>query len=164
MFKVIERPNDFIKTSKSANAGDKKEYRRNTERKEFWVKLNEILVERGKPFNLRKPTTDHWYDIAIGTSEAHIAINLVNKDNIIVVELYIQNNKALFDQLFASKSEIEDELKMEFVWDRLDGKKASRIKHQIEGLNFDDHSNYRELINEVIDKAVKMRTVFKKYI
>ena len=48
-------------------------------------------------------------------------------------------------------------------WRRLDDKKASRIMHKIYGLNFDDHSNYGELMNEMIDKAVKFISAFKKY-
>ena len=31
----------------------------------------------------------------------------------------------------------------------------------IDGLNFDDHSNYDKLIEEAIDKAIAMRDVFK---
>ena len=48
-------------------------------------------------------------------------------------------------------------------WDRLDGKKASRIKHDIPSLDFNDHSNCPKLIDETIEKMVKMRKVFKKY-
>ena len=44
--------------------------------------------------------------VAIGSSEAHVAINLVNKDGNIVVELYIQDSKALLDRLFEMKDEI----------------------------------------------------------
>ena len=32
------------------------------------------------------------------------------------------------------------------------------------GLNFDNHSNYDELMNKTIDLAVLMRNTFKKYI
>lgn len=46
-------------------------------------------MERGKPFKIRKASTDHWYDIAIGTSVGHVALNLVNKEGCVVVELYI---------------------------------------------------------------------------
>lgn len=81
-----------------------------------------------------------------------------------MVELYINDNKDLFDSLVGKKDEIEDNLGFTMTWDRLDGKKASRIKHYITGLNFDDHSNYDELMNHVIDVAVKMRDVFKKYL
>jgi hypothetical protein len=102
--------------------------------------------------------------VAIGTSEAHVAINLINKDGNIVVESYINNNKALFDRLFEQKDEIEQQLGFPVVWDRLDNKKASRIKYTIDGLNFDDHSNYETLMNASIDAAVKMRDVFKQYL
>ena len=47
----------------------------------FWEEFNTVIVAKGKPFSVRKPTTDHWYDVAIGTSEAHLAINLVNKES-----------------------------------------------------------------------------------
>ena len=50
------------------------------------------------------------------------------------------------------------------MWDRLDGKKASRIKYYIKGLDFDNHSNYNNLMNKVIDVAVNMRDIFKLYI
>ena len=82
----------------------------------------------------------------------------------IVVEFYINNNKALFARLFEQKDEIEQQLGFPVVWDRLDNKKASRIKYTIDGLNFDDHSNYDTLMNASIDAAVKMRDVFKQYI
>ena len=162
-FEVIEKPNDFVKRSKSKN-DDGELKKRESERLAFWEEFNEVVVSRGKPFNLRKASTDHWYDVAIGSSEAHVSINLVNKDGCIVVELYINNNKDLFDKLYADKEVIEKKLSFTLTWDKLEGKKASRIKYNIDGLNFDDHSNYPELMNEAIDAAVAMRDTFKNYI
>lgn len=162
-FEVVEKPNDFVKRSK-IKVDNSELNKRQSERLTFWEQFNQILISRGKPFNVRKATTDHWYDVAIGTSEAHIAINLVNKDGIIVVEVYINDNKELFDSLYSNKDEIEEKLGLELIWDRLNGKKAARIKQAIPGLNFDDHSNYDSLMNQSIDTAIKMRDVFKKYI
>lgn len=113
------------------------------------------VARSGKPFNIRKACTDHWYDIAVGSSEAHIAVNLVNKDGVIVVELYISDNKELFDAFFSHRADIETALGTELVWDRLDHKKASRIKYAISGLDFADHSNCSALMNQTIDIAVK---------
>ncbi len=62
------------------------------------------------------------------------------------------------------KEVIEKKLGFTMTWDKLEGKKASRIKHSINGLNFDDHSNYPELMNETINAAVAMRDTFKNYI
>lgn len=122
MFKVVEKPNNFTKTSKQ-NYSDKELNRSQNERLMFWEEFNTVIVAKGKPFSVRKPTTDHWYDVAIGTSEAHLAINLVNKENKIVLELYILDNKKLFDHLYEDKEKIENTLQMNFSWERLDGKK-----------------------------------------
>lgn len=162
-FEIVEKPNGFIKASKKQKAsGDigKAE----AERLEFWQTFNDIVIRNGKPFNTRKATTDHWYDVAIGTSEAHISITLVNKESVIGVELYINDNKALFDSLYEKKAEIEIDAGFAFDWRRLDEGKASRIVHYIEGLNFDNHANYEKLINEVIEKVVVAKRVFRKHI
>lgn len=162
-FEVVEKPNDFIKSTKVN--GDKSELNKSqSERLEFWNQFNDILVEKGKPFNVRKATTDHWYDVAMGTSAAHIGITLVNKESYIGIELYINDDKNMFDRLLEKKSIIEEELGFKLDWQRLDNRSASRIKYYIQGLDFDDHSNYDSLIDKTIDIAVKMRDVFKKYI
>ena len=163
MFQVIEQPNDFIKNNKFSSR-DESMNKSQSQRLEFWNQFNNVIIERGKPFNVRKATTDHWYNVAIGTSDAHIDITLVNKDSLIGVELYITDNKELFDKLYERKEDIESELGFNLDWRRLDNSKASRIVYCIKGLNFDDHSNYNELMNETIDLAVLMRNVFKKYI
>lgn len=162
-FEVVEKPNDFVRR-RNSRRDDGELNKSQSERLIFWEQFNEAVIRRGKPFNIRKATTDHWYDIAIGSSEAHIAIDLVNKNGRIVVELYINDNKDLFDKLLEKKDEIEERLGLSFIWDRLDNKKASRIKHYIRGLDFDDHSNYEELNDQIIDAAIKMREVFKSYI
>lgn len=83
------------------------------------------------------PSTDHWYDIAIGTSTAHVALNLVNKEGCEVVEFYINDDKNMYDELETQKDEIEEKLGLKLEWHRLDDKKASRIIHKIPGLNID---------------------------
>lgn len=162
MFEIIEKPNDFIKSNKSnLSKGDNAT---EANRFEFWNEFNSVLIAKGKPFNVRKASTDHWYDVALGTSDAHIAIDLINKENKVVLEVYISDNKTLFDTLYAHKSEIEDTLSMTFCWDRLDGKKASRIKHDIPGLDFENHDNYPILMDEIVEKVIRMRAVFKNYL
>ena len=160
MFQIIEQPNDFIKESKNNKSADAMN-KRQSERVEFWTIFNEHIINRGKPFSVRKATTDHWYDIAIGTSAAHISVTLVNKDSYIGVELYITSNKTLYDKLYDNKEEIENQLGFKMDWQRLDTAKASRILYKIDGLNFDDHSNYDFLINKAIDTVIKMKFVFK---
>lgn len=163
MFQVVEQPNDFIKNNKSTNR-DESMNKSQFQRIEFWNQFNNVLMEKGKPFNIRKATTEHWYNVAIGTSDAYIKITLVNKYSLIGIELYIADNKELFDKLYIRKDKIEEELGFQLDWRRLDNSKVSRIIYHIKGLNFDDHSNYNELMSKTIDLAVLMRNTFKKYI
>lgn len=163
-FEVVEKPNGFVKRNRKLTPEGNGLNKSKSERLIFWERFNEIVAEQGKPFNTRKVTTDHYYNIAVGSKEANICIDLVNKDGIIVVELYINNSKDLFDQLYTYKADIEEELGINLIWDRLDKKKASRIKYYIPGLDFNDHTNYDDLIQEIIDVVVKMRKTFKKYL
>lgn len=160
-FEIVEKPNGFIKNAKSQSGSG--EYNKSqSERLEFWNRFNEVLVDRGKPFNVRKATTDHWYDVAIGVSGVHVSMTLVNKEGCIGIELYINDDKELYDKLSEEKEKIEQELDLTLDWQRLDDKKASRIMYRIPGLNFDNHDNYDQLINEMIDKALLFVKVFKK--
>lgn len=61
-----------------------------------------------------KATTDYWYDVALGTSKAHISITLVNKTNSIGIEVDINDNKEFFDKLYLASEEIQNEL--DLVW------------------------------------------------
>ena len=162
-FEIVEKPNDFVKRSNNKDSNGEMR-KAQSEALAFWEQFNQVVINRGKPFNIRKAYTNHWYDVAIGTSEAHISINLVNKEGNIVVEVYIDDNKALFDKLLSNKDIIEEKLGAELIWDRLDNKKAARIKYNIPGLSFADHSNYEELMNQTIDFAVRMRDVFRRLI
>ncbi|WP_459770522.1 DUF4268 domain-containing protein [Alkalibacterium sp. s-m-28] len=160
---VIEKPNDFIKSTKSIKS-DIEMNRSQAERLNFWTQFNDVVSKKGRPFNTRKASLDHWYDVSIGTSEAHISITLVNKGGYIGVELYIRDNKELFDELYNEKEEIERQLPFSLDWQRLNNRKASRIITKIDGLNFDSQSNYFELMNEVISRVIAMRKVFKEYL
>ena len=162
-FEIIEKPNDFIKNNKVN--GNKNELNKSqSERLIFWNRFNEIFIDKGKPFNVRKATTDHWYDVAIGSSSSHISIELINKEKHVRIGLYMVDDKEYFDKLFANKDTIETQLGIKLEWQRECSGNVSRVKYKLPGLDYDNHSNYDELINKSIDIAANMQKVFKKYI
>ncbi len=163
LFKVIEQPNDFSKSVKAlANSGDLNESQ--MKRLEFWNMLNDVLDQKGKPFNKHKATPDHWYTVAVGSSQCHITIDLVNKERKIRVGLWIADNKELFDMFYNHKPEIEEAFGGPLEWDRLEGKKASVFFMSIPGLDFNNQDNYPELIESVIDKVVNLRNAVKPFL
>ena len=161
-FKIIEQPNDFVKIVKAVSKNtDMNESQK--KRLEFWTQFNEVVDSKGKPFNKRKTTTDHWYNVAIGSSDASISIDLVNKEHKIRVSLWISDNKDIFDALLQRKDEIEEALGFGLEWNRLDNKKASYICTYIKGLDFKKQDNYPILMEQIIVLVLKMRNVFPKF-
>lgn len=163
MFKIIEQPNDFAKSVKAISKNSELSVAQQ-KRLEFWTQLNEVLEQRGKPFNKRKATTDHWYSVAMGSSECHISMDLVNKEHKIRVGIWIADNKELYDQFYAHKEEIEASCGFELYWDRLDDKKASLACTYIHGLDFDNQDNYPELINRAIDLVLALKKAFVAFL
>lgn len=162
MFKVIEQPNDFVDSVKAVEKSGMN--RTESQRVEFWNQFNEVLESRGCPFNKRKATTAHWYDVSVGSSQCHLSINLVNKENRIRICMYISDSKEKYDYFYENKNNIEETLGYELEWRRIDNSKASEISTYIDKLDFDNHSNYSELMNEIINKILEFRKAFKPFI
>ena len=163
MFKIIEQPNDFSKEIKNISNNREMNYSE-SQRLEFWDMFNDVISEKGKPFNIRKATTDNWYDIAIGTTRCHITVELVNKEGKVRVGLLIPDDKELYDTIYRQKEEIEESFLGKLTWDSLDTKKVSKIYTEINGLDFSNHSNYHKLMEQIINIVVKMRSLWKDYI
>lgn len=163
-FKVIEQPNDFTIQVKKSNKIGEKFSQTMQYRLEFWTKFNEVLNQRGNPFNKRKPTTDHWYDVSIGSSKCHLGIGLINKSNKIHIYVWISDSKEQFDNLYNHKEEIENIVGKKFIWNRNDNKKASNITTEIKGLDFEHQDNYMDLMNKSIDLIIQLRKAVKQYL
>ena len=102
-------------------------------------------------------------NFAIGSSECHLVINQIQKRNELILELYIDNSKELFHQLYEHKSEIEADLGFELDWRELPEKKASRILIT-KKVNFNNRNKWQEQFDWLIEKTLKMRAAFKKYL
>ena len=65
---------------------------------------------------------------------------------------------------FENKEEIQANISFLLSWDRLDAKKASLVCSYIDGLNFEDTSNYNALMSQIVKRVVELKNVFKKYL
>lgn len=161
-FEVIEKPNDWAKEIRNKDSLNPTEQAR----QEYWSAFNEYAFQNNefaKTFGRRKPSTDHWMDLSIGSSACHIAILQVRKDSKIALEFYIGDDKELFHHLFEKKDMIEKETGLTFDWRELPEKKASRIltfKHA----DFDNKSEWESQFDWIIENSIKMQKAFKKYI
>ena len=161
-FQIISKPNDWAKAVKaSASGGELSETK--LQQLEFWEKFNEYATDKKTKLRLRKPRPQHWYDISMGSANAHISLTQNTQDDLLGCEIYIPDSQALFDLLRSKKQTIEKQLGFKLEWMELEGRKACRIRVQREAL-LSDTNRWPELFEWLIEKAEVMQKVFMKQI
>ncbi|MGN1036832.1 MAG: DUF4268 domain-containing protein [Ruminococcus sp.] len=161
-FDVIEKPNDWVKNIKHNECINATQQ----SRLDYWIAFNEYAFKNSqfsKNFKRRKPSTDHWMDFSIGSSDCHLTIAQIKQRNEVNVAIYINNNKELFHSFFEKKAQIEADSGLIFDWRELPEKKASRIviEHSVELENKD---KWNEQFDWFIDTMIRMKKAFKKYL
>lgn len=136
-------------------------------RLEFWRKtIDECKNKNVHLFSEIAPSKDNW--ISAGAGISGLSFNLVINRNVARIELYISKstpteNKEIFDKLYSQKEKIESEIDG-IIWERLDDKKACRIKKEILDVSLYDKDSWDNVIYFFIEEMPKFSDVFKKYI
>ena len=162
-FNVIERPNDWAKEIKKASAVTNETQQA---RLTYWTAFNEYAyndAKFAKEFKPRKPSTDHWMTLSIGSSKCHLAMLRLQQNGRIGVEFSINNDKELFKKLESCKCEIEEVIGEELDWRELPEKKASRILIE-KDVDLADKEDWQEQFQWLMENLIKMKKAFKKHI
>ena len=158
MISMAEKAQDDLESQSKQNALQRL-------RRDFW---SQLLVE------MRKAPTDLYNSISPGTA-GHISassgipglgFNFVVSNSYARSELYISNqdprfNLRIFDALISQKSEIEKAFGASLEWERLDGKKACRIKAEAPG-NVSDREQWGTMIEFMVNAMVRLEKALKK--
>jgi hypothetical protein len=160
-FQLISQPNDWAKTIKGLSKNNLSETK--IKQLEFWNGFIEYCKKHESKLKLRKANPQHWYDISLGNSHSHLGLTINTQDNAIAVDVYIPDNKELFDKLFENKDKLEKELGKRLSWQRLEGKKAARIKWETQA-DINDTEKWESQFAWLKEKAELMHKVFSKNI
>lgn len=135
---------------------------------EFWEQLLKRSKGRTRLTENRSPTKDHWFEVAAGKAGIHYAYLLfVDKAG---VEVYIDTadadrNKAIFDALHAEREEIENEFGSPLDWQRLNDKRASRIRVTFHGQgSLREKELWPSLQDTLIEAMIRLDKAFRKRI
>lgn len=162
-FNIICEPNNWGKTVMSSKAGNSLSELRLIQN-EFWQGLKSFAIENNSRVNFsHSPKPQHWYHIAMGTSRCHISLTLNTQKSYIGCEVYIRNDKALFDTFYKNKDQIENELGEKLDWMALPDATASRILLTFNG-NPKDRSRWKEYFKWCISTVEKFILIFRKYV
>jgi hypothetical protein len=114
-FEIIESPNEWAKVIKTAPRNDTLTNTK-LQQLEYWNKFKDYVRGADTNIRLQTPHPQHWYNLTIGSSLAHISLTINSKDNSVGCEIYISRNKDLFQYLFERKEEIEREIRQSPIW------------------------------------------------
>lgn len=133
-------------------------------RLEFWKELLPGFKQKSDLFNSISPSKDNWLGTGNGISSG--SYNFVVSKNYARVEVYFSRaekveNKFIFDLLEKNKEKIEKLFGNKLIWERLNDRKATRIKYQIDGLNVYDKDDWDNMIEFLTDSMIKLHSAFE---
>lgn len=160
-FEIIASPNEWAKAIK-LSSGSKELSETKLQQLEFWEKFKSFAREKDKNIRLQKPQPQHWYNVSIGSSDAHIGLTINSREDLIGCEIYINRNKELFNFLKDKKANIEKEIGESAEW--IDAAVASRIKISNQAKDVLNNNNSEGSFRWLYEKIILFQKVFGKYL
>lgn len=139
-------------------------------RKQFWTELLHIAEEKTDLFSNISARFDHW--IGIGGGKAGLTFNFTIFKDHGGCELYMDKgkgfedlNKMRFDELFSHKKEIETIFGGQLEWQRLDNRRACRVKvPDIFDGGLPQKDSWPILQSKMIDAMIRFHNSLQPYI
>jgi len=159
-FDVLVSPNEWAKAIKASPAGGELSDTK-LQQLDFWTKFKGFVRAKDTRIRLQTPRPQHWYDVSMGSSEAHVALTINTRENLLGCEIYISRNKELFKFLQERKEELEKEIGEQAEW--VDAAVASRIKIKKEIPDLFSQSEAENYYVWLYEKTVQFQKVFGRY-
>lgn len=134
-------------------------------RLEFWKQLLKEAQNHVTLFQNISPSKDNWISGSSGL--AGVQLNFVISNSYARVELYItrsnkDENKFIFNTLLDQKLEIEEKFENQLIWEELPDKKASRIKYELNQVDYFNKEDWPKMIEFMVKHMKKLELAFKE--
>jgi len=163
-FFVVSGPSE---EAKKAGEEKQKTAKRHGLRFEFWQTLLEKIKKKTTLHSNISPNIWSW--IGTGAGRAGLGFNYGITYKYGQVELYIdrgqdakEENKSVFDQLYARRVKINKAFGGKLDWERLDNRRASRIKKTFNYAGLEDKDKWNKLTDDMIDAMIRLEKSLKK--
>ncbi len=155
MFSIVEKPNDWAKSTKAAGSMNETEKLRLA----YWQRYREIAdadTNFTKVFKPRKPSRDHWTNVSIGVSGSHISLLVLLQRRQIAIEFYVEDDKELAFKAINAIDMLSEAVGAPAT--SFEAKKAAGVRFCKEGCDVKKHpEKWDEYIKWQMDAALKLR-------
>lgn len=134
----------------------------------FWASLLKEIKGKSSLFQNSNPTKDHWlssgganvsglsFQLIITMTNAAVSFNFARPSK--------DENKLLFDVMYAQKASIEKRYGEPLVWDRGNEQKSSKITHTLTSVNYSSKDDWNLIITFLIIQVNKLEDALKPYL
>jgi len=160
-FEIVSAKNDWAAVVKrSASSGAYSDTK--LKQQQFWIEMCEFIRNIDASMRLQTPLPQHWFNFSLGSSLAHLATTVNTKQNRFAVDMYISNDKALFQFLKEDEEDLKRAIGLDLNW--FEGEKASgfRVFRQVD--NVFDETQKDENFKWLYEMILKLRKVLGPYI
>jgi hypothetical protein len=157
-FEILCRPNNWAKTLKATRANSGEITETKMKQMNFWQNFVDYASVNEKSLRFHTPAPQHWLNMNIGTSLAHVSLTVNTREKRLGVELYIRNDKELFSRLKDNKTEIEAELGEDLEW--IEANLACRVLQVKMNFDLNNENSHEEEFNWLVDRALKFKSIF----
>lgn len=163
MFNVIAQPNEWsreVKQSADKGPSDLKQ-----QQQRYWQGVRAKLLEKKSRVRPQKAHPQHWADYALGRSGTWLSATVNSAKKYISVEFSFRGppGKIWFGELEAHRAEIDARVGPGLSWQRLDGKKQSRIALYREGTDPTNESDWPAQHAWLVETLELFHSVFRPY-
>lgn len=143
----------------------KKKAERYNERLKFWEGLVAIARARKTRHANIKPGEYHWIGASSGVRGLNFNYVIVQEYGL--AELYIdrgeqQQNKVIFDKISSNKEMIESVFGQSLTWERLDDKRACRIKAYVKTGGYrSPESEWPAIQQDMVESMIRLESALK---
>lgn len=140
---------------------------RHYNRLNFWKQFLEYAKTKTPLHANISPGKDNW--LGTGAGRAGLMFTYLIYEHESAAELYInrgtsEENKAIFYNLYEHKADIEAKFGEPLEWERLDSRKACRIRKTLGIGGRLDESKWQEINVATVDAMIRLEKVLKPYI
>lgn len=129
-------------------------------RQQFWTGLLAAARSRTKLHSAISPSNQGW--IGTGAGRSGMSYNYVITEHDSRVELYVdlgrdsdETNKAIFDQLETHREAVEATFGEPLTWERLDGRRACRIRKDLAGGGYRDEESWSNIQERLVNAMIR---------
>jgi len=138
-------------------------------RERFWAQLLDYAKQKTKLHSGISPSQHNF--IGTGAGRAGLGFNYSIRQNEGQVELYIDRgkerhdeNKSIFDQIAAHQDDIEKIFGDSLEWQRLEGRRACRIRKRITVGGYRDEEKWPQVCEQMVDAMIRLEKALKPFI